>query len=517
MAVFLASAPIALRPPTASAHPLGNFTINRYSGITVRADQVDLRYVVDMAEIPAFQEMARMDLDRDDEIDEREREAYLEGKVEELSRGLYLTINDSRIQLEVIERELTFLPGQGGLPTLRLSVLLRAPVSQRKQEETRDLFYRDVNYAQRIGWKEIVVQPGQGVSVVHSTVPQTDRSNQLRSYPEDMLKAPPNLQEARSTFVVVGPGQASDGEPDPFIAQPVTRSRDVLGSLVTAKTLSLPVIVLALMVALGLGALHAASPGHGKTIMAAYLVGTRGTAKHALVLGFTVTISHTLGVLGLGLVVLYASRLISPERLYPWLGLFSGAIIIFIGMWLLGARLRGGRGRPDDHRGPESTPVNRPDPHAGPGASSPAGVSRRVGREVKRVLHGDSHAHNHGLRSPAHDSDGRLQITWKTLTALGIVGGLLPSASALIILLTAISLHRVGFGLLLILAFSAGMAAVLAGAGLLLVHAGRTLERVAAHSAPITALAHHVPLITSLIVLGSGVLVTSRAALQISL
>jgi nickel/cobalt transporter (NicO) family protein len=190
------------------------------------------------------------------------------------------------------------------------------------------------------------------------------------------------------------------------------------------------VVELSLAFALGLGAAYALSPGHGKTIMAAYLVRTRGTAKHALFLGLTVTLSHTVGVLALGAAALYASSLIAPERLYPWLGLASGVIILGIGVWLLVSKVRQGLEQRHHH------------PHG--------------------------HHHHHW----PNDSD-KLGITWKNLTTLGVVGGLAPSASALVILLAAISLHRLGFGLLLILAFSAGMAAVLAGVG----RSWSTLER----------------------------------------
>jgi nickel/cobalt transporter (NicO) family protein len=226
---------------------------------------------------------------------------------------------------------------------------------------------------------------------------------------------------------------------------------------------------------LGLGAAHALSPGHGKTIMAAYLVGTRGTVKHALFLGLTVTLSHTLGVLALGGVALYASSLIAPDRLYPWLGLTSGVIILGIGVWLLVCRVR---------------------------------------QNLEQHHHHHSSGYHHHHRP---DGSNKLSLTWKNLTALGVVGGLVPSASALVILLAAISLHRLSFGLLLILAFSAGMAAVLAGVGLVLVYAGKAVERVGFQHRWIASLASRIPLMTALVVLVSGLVLAVRAALQIGL
>ena len=523
-ALFVLAALLALvgtssmsRPHVASAHPLGNFTINRYTRIEPGANHISLRYVLDMAEIPTFQEMARFDLDRDP-VSEEDRSTYLAKKTQDLMGGMYLTVNGSPIPLKVHEQELGFLPGQGGIPTLRLSMLLQGAIAQPMNGEVQDLYYRDDNYAQRLGWREIVVTAGKGVSLLQSSVPQVDKSNELRAYPQDKLSSPLDQTEARSTFVLLGPGQFSEGEAAPVMTRPVDGSSGILASLVAAEQLSLPVVIFAIMVALGLGALHAVSPGHGKTIMAAYLVGTRGTARHALFLGFTVTISHTIGVLGLGLVVLYASHVLAPERLYPWLALASGGVIIAIGAWLLVGRVRANQATPHDlHDHVDATRHTPSHRHTGRKAPGLARYYWQLRGIVGRAAHGHAHA-DHALphREQLSD-DGRLRITWKSLVALGVVGGLLPSASALIILLAAISLHRFGFGLLLILAFSAGMAAVLAGVGLLLVYTRRVAEKISSRTPLAAAIAGRIPLITALVVLVSGLIVAVRAAYQIGL
>ena len=154
-----------VRPSAASAHPLGNFTINRYTRIELDAGEIHLRYVLDMAEIPAFQEMARIDLDRSGEASDQELAVYLEGKVPELMGGLYLTSDGSPIPLHTVTQELSFPPGQGGLSTLRLSLLLQGQMSQVSQQGVYDLYFRDDNYVERVGWKEIVIQPVEGVSL----------------------------------------------------------------------------------------------------------------------------------------------------------------------------------------------------------------------------------------------------------------------------------------------------------------------------------------------------------------
>jgi ABC-type nickel/cobalt efflux system permease component RcnA len=456
---------IISRPQVASAHPLGNFTINRYSRIEPDPGRITVRYVLDMAEIPTFQEMARIDLDRNGQVTDDEGADYLGNKVEELKNGLYLSVSDSLVALDVVDQELTFPEGQGGLSTLRLSILLQGRIDTMNGVE-QQLYYRDDNYPHRLGWKEIVVKPGEGISLLNSTVPQLDQSDELRAYPNDVLSSPPNQPNAVATFVLIGPGlDLGAVQPAVAVTQSGPRSRDLFASLVTTTNLNLPVVVLAFLTALGLGALHAASPGHGKTIMAAYLVGTRGTPKHALFLGFTVTLSHTLGVLALGLVVLYASHIITPEELYPWLGSASGAIMMGVGVWLMVPGLRS----------------RQPKPH--------------------------NHLHGHIHEPP---SGNNLKVTWRKLAALGVAGGLVPSASALVILLAAISLNRIGFGLLLILAFGAGMASVMAGIGLLLVYASTLTDRFKFQSRWSPAM----PFIAGIIVLMAGLVVALRAAIQ---
>ena len=514
---ILINASALARPPVASAHPLGNFTINRYSRIEPGIDQIHLRYVLDLAEIPTFQEMPKIDSNRDGRVSETENANYLGDKAEELRSGLQLSVNGEAILLDPVAQELSFPPGQGGLSTMRLSLLLRGELKQAAGLGEHRLHYRDNNYSQRLGWKEIIVRPGVGVALVDSTVPQQDRSDELRAYPKDLLDSPSNDTEARATFALAGVELADEQEQAPRKIQPIMEAPSFITSLVTAQELTLPVIVLALMVALGLGAVHALSPGHGKTIMAAYLVGTRGTAIHALFLGLTVTVSHTLGVLGLGLLTLYASHLITPERLYPWLGLVSGGTVIAIGLWLLIGRLRDTR-RSSGRLHPPACGHEKDN-----GITGMAKIGHMLKRiSASRIIHGHTHDHDHHhshvhVQSHQTDAVSNLRLTWKSLAALGAVGGLVPSVSALVILLAAISLHRVGFGLLLILAFSGGMAVVLAGIGLLLVYTRKFMERIPAKAPLVVGLIGSLPTAAALIVLASGLVITVRALIQVGL
>jgi ABC-type nickel/cobalt efflux system permease component RcnA len=250
-------------------------------------------------------------------------------------------------------------------------------------------------------------------------------------------------------------------------AQPAgARMPDQFANLIAARELTPAAIGLALLLALLLGAGHALTPGHGKTIVAAYLVGARGTARHAIFLGLTTTITHTAGVFALGFVTLWISNYILPEQLYPWLELISGVLVVGIGLMLFRSRLAGffkrgahshdhehGHAHDHDHRHDHDHDHN-------PG-------------------HDHGHGHDHGPHGHSHmppGADGQ-PVTWRGLLALGISGGLLPCPSALVVLLSAIALHRVAFGMLLIVAFSVGLAGVLTGIGLLLVYARRLFER----------------------------------------
>jgi ABC-type nickel/cobalt efflux system permease component RcnA len=230
------------------------------------------------------------------------------------------------------------------------------------------------------------------------------------------------------------------------------KPNDRLAELITIPTLGPGAILLALLAAFGWGALHALSPGHGKTIVAAYLVGSRGTAKHAVFLGLTTTLTHTAGVFGLGFVTIFASRYILPEKLYPWLGLVSGLLVILIGASLVRGRLSSLL-----HIAPQGHRHEHDHSHS--------------------WLHDHSHdgGHNHAHLPPGVNG-GR--VTWRSLLALGVSGGLLPCPSALVLMLGAIALERVALGLVLILVFSIGLASVLTAFGIALVYAGQLFQRI---------------------------------------
>lgn len=323
-------------PLVASAHPLGNFTVNSYSRLEIGATGVKVYYVLDMAEIPTFQEKDLIDLNHDGQLSDSERQTYLDRKASEIAANLKLTLNNSPAELKLVDKTLNFLDGQGGLQTMRLTAHLETAALA---SNAANLSYRDLNFSDRLGWKEIVVRNATGVAIQQSSASSLDQSNELRAYPQDMLASPLSITSAQVSFKL-DPSVIVNSSGGVAAGGGAVYSDDPFASLVKGGELTLGVILLALLVAIGLGAVHALSPGHGKTVVAAYLVGSRGTAKHALFLGLTVTVTHTIGVFALGLITLFASQFILPEKLYPWLGLASGLLVVGMGLSLFRSRLR---------------------------------------------------------------------------------------------------------------------------------------------------------------------------------
>ncbi len=474
--IGLALAGFMVLPRAGLAHPLGNFSVNRYAGLRLAADGVELRYIVDMAEIPTFQEIQETGIVP--EPDHPSVGPWASRKAEALREGLTLEVNGHRLALEVASREVIFPPGAGGLPTLKIGIRYRVPLDGHLGS-TAALYYRDANFPDRAGWKEIVAVAGADAAIIEASVPDRDRSNQLADYPTDLLASPPQDVEARLTFrrelappllASPGPRMAARALAPARLAPNLQATpRSAFTELMTTRPLGIGVALLALVVAAGLGAVHALEPGHGKTVVAAYLVGSRGTAWHALVLGLVVTASHTAGVYLLGAVTLYASRYIVPERLYPWLGVASGLTVAGLGIVLFLRRYRG--------------------------------ASRRHSHDH---VHDDHHHHAHGHQHHHPGAD----VSLKELVALGVTGGIVPCPAALVVLLSALALGRLGFGLVLIVAFSVGLAAVLIAIGLLVLHARRFMARWRGEGVLLT---RWLPLTSSVAITGLGLAIAAQA------
>jgi nickel/cobalt transporter (NicO) family protein len=432
--VLLLIALAALLPPAASAHPLGNFSVNRHSRVEVSGNRIYVQYVLDLAEIPTFQERQRV------------RRA---GFAAEIGRGLKLTLDGRPAVLQLVDSKRELRPGAGGLETLRFAAVYETPATGTR------LAYRDTNFASRLGWREIVVRAERGARVESASVPATSRSDALNAYPPDLLRDPLSVSSATAAFRA----GAQPGVPPPLGSAPAPESRGGFESLIS-RDLGAGAILVALLLAAFWGAAHALTPGHGKAIVAGYLVGTRGRPRDAVALGLIVTVTHTIGVFALGIVTLALSAFVVPEQLYPWLTLSSGLLVVGVGTSVLWRRLR----------------------------------HRRQHAHGHHHHHDHDHSHEHGY--------GR-----GGLLGVGIAAGLLPCPSALVVLLSAIAMHRVGLGLVLILAFSAGLAATITTIGLIAVLARRAFSRLSLDGRFVRAL----PAASALAIVVVGVGITLKA------
>jgi hypothetical protein len=327
----------------AAAHPLGDFTVNTHVGIRVEPAAVALDVVVDIAEVPALRAFPALGDAPDDPgraVPETEQRAYRDRLCPALLQAVSVRLRGRPVHLELVSSSLSFPPGSAGLATARLECALRS--SQELSTVDQELVVTDSMAVQPIGWREITAV-GDGVELSSSNVPSRSPSEVLRSYPEDMLDDPLDHREARlhvaaGSGVVTGPyGTGGPGRPGPYWVR--ARSSGSLTDLVGTRQLSVGFGVAAVGLAVLLGSLHAFAPGTGKTLMAAYLVGRNGTLREAALIGTSVTRHAHAGVLVLGVLVSVAV-VSAPERVYSWLSLASGLLLVAIGVALLRAGWR---------------------------------------------------------------------------------------------------------------------------------------------------------------------------------
>jgi len=463
--------------PLAPAHPMGNFSVSHYARLEVTRGGVEVTYALDLAEIPTFDLLRSWNLDRNSPRELLEAKAREQAQV--WLNGLRFSSNAGAVGAKLISSKLVIADGAGNLPIARITT--RAHLTGL----SGSLGYEDLNFPERAGWKEIVIVGGEGATLQQASHSGKDVSKGLTEYPADPTLAPPQDLRAQVTWSVEKPVVVPNPvRPEPrvvAIPQPkqapaasapalstpaaapagsVVRG-DFLSRLLHQREITPLMIVIGLAVAFLLGGAHALTPGHGKTIVAAYLVGSRGTMKHAAFLGAMVTFTHTISVFLLGLATLFLFRFIMPEKITQWLGVVSGLSIVAVGLWMAWKRWRVAAHERAHALG------HHHHHHHHHGHHHDHGHDHGNGH--------DHHHHDHHHHGPGGHSHVPEEMSWSALIALGASGGLVPCESALVLLLGAIALGRVGLGLMLLLAFSAGLAAVLMAIGAVVLYAKNLL------------------------------------------
>jgi len=481
---------------------LGNFTINQYCGLTLSGKNAAVHYVVVFGQLPALRELHLADTNGDGVTSQMEREAYVGKLAPGLADGLNLEVDGVSVPLRATHWTSSLPTEQGGF-SLRLDVDFTAALPAAAQGGKRKILFNNQNYVGRMGWHEIVVQSEPGLAVFDTNAFSTSLTgglaNALQSLPSAgpleersvhltfvegdapggamMLAARPGTAAQESqTSTSSSANSSASGTGGVTQAAWIARETRHLVDAISGPHLEPRIAILALLGAMLLGAVHALSPGHGKTIVGAYLIGSRGTPRHAVFLGSTVTITHTLGVFVLGFATLYASRFIVPEKLFPLLSLISAVLVLGMGVLLLVQRTRAA------YPPPSATKTGPTVFHPVAAAAGPASGRGLIFAHTHGHDHGHNHGHSHADGTMHSHGGGAMhshlppgasgeKVTWRSLLTLGISGGLVPCPSAMVLLLAAVALNKTAYGMLLVVAFSVGLAITLTAVGLAFLYA----------------------------------------------
>ncbi len=476
-------AAIVLATASASAaHPLGNFTVNHLSRLSFERGTLHVRYVLDMAEIPTFA------LDRSLDPHGTPSQAALAGWADDHARAiapqLDLIVDGRAVSLTPAGSTVRTRPGAGGLPTLYLSAAYVAALGPGPHRTT----YRDATEPGRLGWKDVVAGT------------MREPTDELRVYPSALIGSPRSRTGLVADVDAAGrlavDSSAADVSADDGSSSTALARSNALSD-VLAKGASDPLIVLgALLLAIALGALHALEPGHGKTLLAVSLVGARATPRQAVILATALTVAHTAGVLALGAVLLLAARWIVPEQIYPWITLASGVLVTVLGARAVAreVRVRLPFAHVHAHAHAHAHPHDHDHVHA-------SGEHHHHHDEVAdhAALDDASHAREHAI-------PGTAPLTFRSAVLAAASGNVAPCPAALVVLLAAIGLHRVGYGMVLIVAFSIGLAAVLTVLGIAVVRSAAWLV-----SRPrFDRAARWAPLVTALVIATVGAVMVGQ-------
>ncbi|MEO7201645.1 MAG: hypothetical protein ABI431_03040 [Candidatus Tumulicola sp.] len=441
----------------AFAHPLGNFTINHLAIVRVDGTQLHVHYVLDIAEIPSFQIMhGAGDWSRST------RATWSASEAQRVATSLAVSDGASPVVLRLERSQDSTRPGAGGLPTLYWSGDYIATLAQLPAHITiADSVYGD----RRIGWKDIVLAGG------------SEPTDGLRHYPSALIGSPRHNDRASFDLTALGAiahlSVQGDAQQTWSVASFVAPT--ALSDLFARDRQTPLLVLITILAAFGLGALHALEPGHGKALLAFTLVGARATFKQAAILAAALTFAHTVAVLLLGFVLFFAAGFAS-ESLFTWITLISGLAVALIGARALGNALKRVQDQSQHDRAHHSH----------------AHHDHEHGHEHPHD-HEHSHDHEHGH---SHAIPGKAPLHFPSAVVAAMSGGIAPCPAAIVVLLTALHLHRVGYGLLLIVIFSLGLAAVLTGLGIAVVNGAAWLQRRSGFA----TVARFAPLLTATVI-----------------
>jgi len=532
---------LAVGAAALAAHPMGNFSVSHYARIEVRPNGVAaVTYILDLAELPTFELLQKWNLKQDSPQAQLDSKAAAEAQ--RWAANLQFRAGGKPVAGTLLDTRLVMAAGAGNLPIARVTSHIEVPLGAGGTFE-----YEDTNYTERAGWKEIVISAARGVTLVEVSHNDVERSKALTEYPADPAVAPPQDLRARLEWktvaaisesapqvkpktIAAGPAVVPalppvevGGPPAPAARGEIVKG-DTLSQILSRQDLGFGAILLGLAFAFGAGCLHATTPGHGKTMVAAYLVGERGTTRHAIILGAVVTFTHTVSVFALGIATYFLAGSFAPERVSKVLGIVSGLSIVAIGLWLMYKRSMKlvGHQHPHKAHGHHHDHHGHHHPHSHSHADVHGHVHGHAHSHAPAAVqvitphhhhhhddhdHDDDHGHHHGPGGHTHVPEG--PITMGSLIALGASGGLVPCPSALLLLLTSIAIGRIAFGLALLVSFSLGLAGVLMGIGLAVLYAKHLLpktERTVRH--PLVKL---VPVLSAGVVIVIGLVMTAAA------
>ena len=431
----------------ANAHPLGNFTINHMTRLSIERDTIRVHYVLDMAEIPTFQALGAQNASQPQA---QRVDTYAKSLAPMLLSEMQLDFDGTRAALVLDGTRATTRPGAGQLPTLY--VVLDAHSAMPSAHAS--IAFHDKTFADRLGWHDIVVAPA------------SEPTRELTAYPSALIGSPRattavDISRDPLGHVVVHATTASQASTSGVPAPSQLRSNQ-LSDMLARGTSDWGFVALTFLVAIVLGALHALEPGHGKTLLAISLVGARATVKQATILATALTVAHTIGVLALGVAINLFKGYFVPETIYPWITLISGIVIAVIGARAVQRQMR--------MRNASAVLAH------GHAFEAPHTHDRAGGQD-----HAHDHGHDHAdlddfAHARAHAIPGNAPLTFGGTVWAAMSGGVAPCPAALVVLLAAVALNQVAYGIFVIIAFSFGLAATLTGLGIAVVRGATWLQ-----------------------------------------